>query len=203
MASMSTLIDDFATQDTAKWTFGSGASVTGEQLVMQCLSSYSSEVLSVDFYDLTGSYALMEVVSPQSPGTGTTSTYFFCREDPDINAVRWIIAGATLLAEHRVAGTNTTIFSAAFDATTHRWLRFREDAGTIYWDTSPDGVVWTNRATWVSTITLTALKAALGSGYYGAESSPAPAVVDNFNLIPPPVVADQPMIVRRVAPARR
>jgi len=200
---MSTLTDDFATQDTAKWTFGSDASVTGGQLVMQCLSSYSSEANSVDSYSLVGSYALMEVVSPQGAGTGTTSTYFLCREIPDVNAVRWLIAGTTLLAEYRVASTNTTVFSAAFDATAHRWLRFREDAGTVYWDTSPDGVVWTNRATWVSTITLTALKVALGSGYYGTESSPAPAVVDNFNLIPAPVVEDQPMIVRRVAPTRR
>jgi hypothetical protein len=56
VAVMSTLTDDFTTQDTGKWTFASGASVSGGQLVMQCLSTYSSEANSVGWYDLTGSY---------------------------------------------------------------------------------------------------------------------------------------------------
>jgi len=199
---MSTLTDDFTTKNTAKWTFASGASVSGGQLVMQCLSGFSSEANSVDYYDFTGSYALVEVVSPQGAGV-STQTYFFCRQIPDVNSVRWLIANTTLLAQRRVASTNTEVFATPFDATNHRWLRIREDAGTVYWDTSADGFTWTNRATWVSTFTLTALKVVLGSGYWGTETSPASAVVDNFNLIPAPVVEDPPVHLRRVAPARR
>lgn len=34
-----------------------------------------------------------------------------------------------------------------YSATDHAWLRLRETAGTLYWDTSPDGATWTNRRT--------------------------------------------------------
>ncbi|TVL89757.1 hypothetical protein [Streptomyces sp. SAJ15] len=30
-----------------------------------------------------------------------------------------------------------------FNATDHAWLRLRENAGTVYWETSPDGSTWT------------------------------------------------------------
>src|SRR3546814_14352831 len=45
--------------------------------------------------------------------------------------------------------------SIAYDSTNHAWLRIREDSGTLFWDTSADGLVWTNRRStaspaWVS-----------------------------------------------------
>ncbi|MFN2496624.1 MAG: hypothetical protein ABR608_12065 [Pseudonocardiaceae bacterium] len=200
---MATLTDDFTTQDTAKWTFGSGASVTDGQLVMQCLSSYSSEANSIDFYDLTGSYFLLEVVSPQSAGTGTTVTYMICQNSTYTDKVGWEIGGSELRAQYKVANTNTTVWFDGFALADHRWLRTREDSGTVYWDTSPDAVTWTNRATWAPTISIASLRVTLGSGYYGTESSPASAVIDNFNLVPVPVEPDPPMHLRRVAPARR
>ncbi|GHA28663.1 hypothetical protein GCM10010372_30570 [Streptomyces tauricus] len=46
-----------------------------------------------------------------------------------------------------------------YDATAHAWLRIRETGGQLLWDTSPDGVTWTNRRTatnpaWVGDTTL-------------------------------------------------
>jgi hypothetical protein len=43
-----------------------------------------------------------------------------------------------------------------YNATTHKFLRLREDGTNVYWDTSPDGTTWTNRRTlatpaWVTT----------------------------------------------------
>lgn len=32
-----------------------------------------------------------------------------------------------------------------YSSTDHAWLRVRETGGTVFWDTSPDGVDWTNR----------------------------------------------------------
>ncbi|MFM9602682.1 hypothetical protein [Streptomyces turgidiscabies] len=34
-----------------------------------------------------------------------------------------------------------------YDVTAHAWLRIRETGGQLLWDTSPDGVTWTNRRT--------------------------------------------------------
>lgn len=35
----------------------------------------------------------------------------------------------------------------AYDPVAHAWLRLREDAGTLHWETSPDGTMWTVRRT--------------------------------------------------------
>ncbi|ELP64177.1 hypothetical protein PV735_05285 [Streptomyces turgidiscabies] len=35
----------------------------------------------------------------------------------------------------------------SYDATAHAWLRIRETGGQLLWDTSPDGITWTNRRT--------------------------------------------------------
>jgi hypothetical protein len=35
----------------------------------------------------------------------------------------------------------------SYDPFAHAWLRIRESSGDLLWDTSPDGVLWTNRRT--------------------------------------------------------
>jgi hypothetical protein len=35
----------------------------------------------------------------------------------------------------------------AYDPVAHAWLRLREDAGSLYWETAPDGRTWTVRRT--------------------------------------------------------
>ena len=107
---------------------------------MQCLSTYSSEANSVGWYDLTGSYFLLEVVSPQGPGTGTTVTYLLCEDSPDsgYNAVQWSIGGTQLRAIRRVNATEEIIWFDGFDTSNHRWLRIREAPRCIKW-------VWSRR----------------------------------------------------------
>lgn len=37
--------------------------------------------------------------------------------------------------------------TVTYNATTHKFLRLREDGTNVHWDTSPDGTTWTNRRT--------------------------------------------------------
>ena len=53
---------------------------------------------------------------------------------------------ANLSARYTIGGVGTTLATLTYSATDHAWLRLREAAGTVFWDTSPDGVTWTNRA---------------------------------------------------------
>lgn len=70
-----------------------------------------------------------------------------------------------------------------YSATVHAWLRLRESAGTLYWDTSPDGSAWTTRRSsaspaWVNDANLSVVLA--GHRNNGVDDH---AEFDNFNLI--------------------
>jgi hypothetical protein len=85
-----------------------------------------------------GNAAVMEIRAAPQPGV--TSPYT-------------VAAGFTItaLAKLRMYQTFTpppdslAYFEIDYSPTQHRWFRFREAAGTTYWDTSPDGVTWTNQ----------------------------------------------------------
>lgn len=69
-----------------------------------------------------------------------------------------------------------------YSAIDHAWLRLRESAGVLYWDTSPDGSAWTNRRAspspaWVNDVNLSVVLA--GHRNSGANDY---AEFDNFNL---------------------
>lgn len=76
-------------------------------------------------------------VSQVTPGTTTINN----------NKLLFVVNGnATKYPIHQIGGTSQAITGqyTAYDPTSHRWLRIRESAGTVYWDVSPDGVTWTN-----------------------------------------------------------
>ena len=47
----------------------------------------------------------------------------------------------------RVGYADAGALFPAYDPVVHAWLRLREDAGSLYWETSPDGQSWTVRRT--------------------------------------------------------
>lgn len=75
--------------------------------------------------------------------------------------------------------------SVTYNATNHKWLRLRHSSGNVYWDTSADGVNWTNQASAAvaEVIPLTALRVQFVTGYSGTES-PTTVIFDNVNLVP-------------------
>src|SRR4029079_7702764 len=67
------------------------------------------------------------------------------------------------------------------DTTADRWLRLRESGGTIYADTSPDGMTWTNRLSVADPFPVTAVHAFVGSDTWSAQATGSLAKFDNFN----------------------
>jgi hypothetical protein len=73
----------------------------------------------------------------------------------------------------------TSANTAAYNPTQHRWWRIRENAGTLYWEVSADGVGYTtfgqsNNVTGLDSVALRVLA-------YGDAAAPSAAKLDNVN----------------------
>jgi hypothetical protein len=69
-------------------------------------------------------------------------------------------------------GTMVSQRTVANDLTAQRFWRIREQAGTIFWETSPDGATWTRRHSAPSSFDVSSLVVELAAGHY----SPGPGV---------------------------
>src|SRR5206468_4627856 len=58
----------------------------------------------------------------------------------------WYCGGGHLKAKYMLNGASFTAVDLTYVPTTHLWWRIREASGTVYWETSPDGVTWTQQA---------------------------------------------------------
>lgn len=182
-----TLTDQFSSFDASKWSAVKGSGVvTGGVLTVTPLGDYSDSTTSVSPYSLVGSQASIELVARQGQGGGTTE--FVYRLMPNLadsaQQVGFIISGGNLLPYKTVGGARTVLTTIAYSATNHRFLRLRESAGTVSFDASATGSAWTALATWAAEFPLTRVFVEFNAGYYGAETSPSAALVDNFNVQP-------------------
>lgn len=187
MPTLASLTDDFTTQDAAKWTFSSGASVTGGQAVVVPSNGYPA-VYTPAAYDFTGSYGMVRLVTPPNVGNGSTSAYFAVGSFAASNRVQMTWAAGALYASwFNGSNVETGLTSTSYNSTSHRYWRISESGGTIYCETSPDASTWT-QLTSVSAattgITLTSTGLSMGAGYWGTEPSPGSAVWDYLNVMP-------------------
>lgn len=107
---------------------------------------------SAAVYQLEGSHAFVQAFPP--PGAGMVEAYcqlLILSNVVGTQAVFQIDTASSLvlmtLHEGFIDEGGRTI---PYDPTQHAWIRIREDAGTLYWDTSADGRTWANQHTEVS-----------------------------------------------------
>src|SRR5512139_3874531 len=176
-----TLTDSFTTEDSTKWDnwADSNVAVVAGRAQITCTNSYPF-LLSKNWYSLQESAAFCEVAQRPNVGNGTTDLYLevYVAEQ---NSAYMQVQDSSLYFGETVNNTpNTT--SVTYNATDHRWWRIRESAGTIYWDTSPDGNNWTNRRNKAVGLYYGRTKYRFLCGYYGTEPDPGVAIIDNFNV---------------------
>ena len=105
------------------------------------------------------------------------------------NRLYWYISSSgNLQARKTVAGADASVFSTAYVAATHQWLRILHDGANIDWDTSTDGATWTNRGTFATPITITALSVRLYAETYEAIASPGTCIFDTINVARLPII---------------
>ncbi len=176
MASFSTLAADlrgatlpagFALSGTgAVFTPGAGVSLTSPN------TTDTISLATTAAYDLTGSSVSCEAPFLGGGGGAQMQAHWVLSDNPttSTNSVRWFRSGSFSLACRRtIAGVSTDIATITYSPVVHRWLRLRHSAGTVFWETSPDGLVWMTQASAAPGITITALYASWRLFRFGAE----------------------------------
>jgi len=177
---------DDGVRDPVLWSASYGDVVeVGGRARVPCTTDYSAYGSAL-VYSLAGAQVACRVYPPAAggalvealaevlvlSGTGGTDAGF------SLN----VVTGLLKLIS-RVGYGDVGEVALAYSPTDHAWVRLREAAGSLYWETSPDGVTWTVRRTaasptWVSNANLSVVLAGhrdSGTGDYSQ--------FDNFNIV--------------------
>lgn len=191
---LSQLRDDFANNTVdpvwgASGGSGSGTfSETGGQAVCALPSSTAGSHAALyrtsGTYDLTGDSFYWNIAAMVSTGVAATALLQLLSLD-GLGQLYWRQVSGTLTARKTVAGVDTQLFTVTWNAATHKYLRIRESGGTIFFDSSTDGITWTNRASIVG-LPFDITQLAVQFGVTGGNiASPGSLKLDDVNLILP------------------
>jgi len=145
-------------------------------------------VRSVLPHTVTGSSVYTEI-SQVAGGSAAVETYLRVTSEAGDDYVQIGVSDGQLIARYRWnGGTVSTAGSPVpYSPAEHRFLRLREDGGTIYFETSATGAAWSARwstANQFSTPSL--LYAEIGIGAQGGTgASPTPAYFEGINTLIP------------------
>lgn len=197
MAKMDTLTDNFNDNSlsSSKWFSYTGGSSTLSETNsrLECAlpsSAGASDVAGISNQspkDFTNSYALVKITQAVSASTNANQAMHVYPDaagagDAAVNSVLWFIEAGTLYARKYVSSVATNLYTVAFNSSTHKYWRIREASGVIYWDTSSDGINWTNRASNNPGLAWTSSNVDLECKCYKAETNPGTGIFDNFNI---------------------
>ncbi|MGV4984517.1 hypothetical protein ACVB8X_13935 [Streptomyces sp. NRAIS4] len=187
MPALGTLVDDFddGVRDPAKWPGSYGNIVEAGRARVPCTTDYSAYA-SASVYTLAGSQVACRVYAPAAGGAAVEAL----AEVLVLSSVGGTDAGFSLNAVtgvlHLISRTgyaDPNEVALTYSPSAHAWVRLREAAGTLAWDTSADGATWTTRRTaaspaWTADTALSVVLAAhrdSGTGDYSE--------FDSFNLL--------------------
>jgi len=148
------LTDDFDdnTVDAAKWpdnyNTGPGGlpTETGGRARVPCdtgFAAYASDAL----YKLEGSHTFVRMFPPDGGGNSEAYSQLLIVSDVVGTQIVFEVDAVTniLLMTIHVDFVDEGGQTIPYDPVEHAWLRIREDAGTVYWETSADGREWVTR----------------------------------------------------------
>ncbi|WP_405431098.1 LamG-like jellyroll fold domain-containing protein [Streptomyces anulatus] len=186
------LVDEFDDQrmSSALWTSAGGATETAEgRLRLPATAGVTSRYTSLRQWALTGSQVTVKLpVVPAAGGSSSAYTSLSLVSATAGTRLRWYFNAVArdLRAVSDVGGSDGSPVILPYDPIEHAWLRIRETAGTVYWETSSDGWDWVIRRSlstpaWVGTDQIVVELAASRSGgtadyaewdYLGAQVRP-------------------------------
>lgn len=186
------LHDDFEAQelDLGLWepyTNGINVSTSGGRLRFtpnpDAELSWYAEVYSKFTYDLRNCMTWVEAPTVLPPGTPGDTT-FEVRLDGN-NLADIAVTEGGLAVEFSVGGAIVAEDYIQYDPTNHRWWRFRDEGGTSYLETSPDGISWDERLSMATPFDLSAVTIGLTMGVWGQPTGAAgTGEFDNLNELP-------------------
>jgi hypothetical protein len=201
MASISTFTDPLTstTQNTTIWStglnFGTNSwSATGWTVTNPANYTGYGGQQTTAFYDLTGASVYVNIANLGSQTLASCESIPLGLVDSGgTNKLFWYANSGTIFAFKTVAGTQTTVSSATYNATTHQWLSIAEGVGrksgagttgTTYFETSSDGITWTLFASLANPITETALGVNPSLGTYSNETTSTTMKITSYSTAP-------------------
>ncbi|MFE5853208.1 hypothetical protein ACFQ61_08300 [Streptomyces sp. NPDC056500] len=185
----SDVVDKFTTGIGAAFSYWGGTSwsATGRRAVVPANDEYAGLMAHEPRYEITNSTFYFEVVSLPSGGTGTSFYAMVLGPTDNGTFIRttYTVATGMLTFENCIDYVDASPTTLAFDPAAHRWWRFRETGGTVYWETSPDAASWTVRRSMAVTqwLRFGTLRTNF-EAYADTGSVTTPAEVDNVNGLP-------------------
>jgi hypothetical protein len=142
------------------------------------------QIISVNGYDVTSCAVLVQLVQALN-NDGDAATLFTISSGGWQDSVGFRVSAGELRSRVMEASVETSFVTTPYDAGQQQWLRLREDAGTLYFETSPDGSSWTEQfnAPTPSYIAQAYVTLAAGS-WAGTAVTPGEAQFDNVDLAP-------------------
>ncbi|MCK9921594.1 hypothetical protein MXD61_06775, partial [Frankia sp. AgPm24] len=165
------------------------ATAVGGRLRLPCDAGYSS-ASSAPGYALAGSYVHVQVPTLPNPvaASGQAVLQIIGVDfDNRVELIAELQGGVRTLVARHVIATVQSEAQVTYSATDHQWWRIRAGAGTVDWETSPDGLTWTSMRTLTSALNLTQVSVALVCGHWNTETGDLGyAEFDNLNLAAAP-----------------
>lgn len=154
MPSLSTLVDNFNDGIVgANWgnAYG-GVTESGGKAHVPCGTGYAGYQTAYS-WTMAGATFFVAVTAVPAASTATEAYASVFVNAPDIATsgirVGFVINTVTGLLKFssETGYYDPGAVTVTYSATTHKFLRLREDGANVYWDTSPDGSTWTNQRT--------------------------------------------------------
>ncbi len=184
-AMANSMVWDMSARDDNQWTPWNAArhSIVSNRLQIAVPANTNGYYAlgTIQSFDLRGNAVVVEV--PQTLNNGTSCETQMVVLINGTNSALIFKGNASMIFRHRANGTNSDSGAVTYNATTHRWWRIRESGGTIFWDTSPDGITWTNRRSLASALNWSVVTIQVNAGTYDtSQATPGTAIFDNVNL---------------------
>lgn len=135
--------------DPVLWSQSYGDPVeAGGRARVPCTTGYAA-YRSASIYTLAWSQVALRAFPPAASGATTAAFSIFVLSDVGGSDAGFVIDAAqgAMGLYLRVGYGDPGGVYPAYDPVAHAWLRLREDAGSLFWETSPDGLTWTVRRT--------------------------------------------------------
>lgn len=152
MPLLTTLVDNFNDNVIGpNWgdSYG-GVTETGGRARIPLVAATYAGYQTGRAWTFAGATVYLKLVTRPVASTGTdVSVNFLVTSNVDGTSLGFKYNAVTnvLRMQSNTAYFDGAALEIAYNATTHLWLRLREDGTNVYWDTSPDGTTWTTRRT--------------------------------------------------------